>query len=130
MAVDVLISRELKLLQDELSAAQRERLAVPAALPAMPPSSVVNESADERELRDQLGCRDIDRPAVRNTLRSWTIRHDRRGFRSRQSLAIRAPHRAWGARNLCATRSRPIGVLYFSSWHKGESLGTATNFDS
>jgi ElaB/YqjD/DUF883 family membrane-anchored ribosome-binding protein len=57
MAADVVVSRELKSLQDELSITQRERLAAPAtAPPTMPSSSVeqVNESQDECELRDQL----------------------------------------------------------------------------
>ena len=54
MAADVVVSRELKSLQDELSAAQRERSAAPAT-PAPPsPAEPVKESADERELRDQL----------------------------------------------------------------------------
>jgi hypothetical protein len=34
MAVDAVVSRELKSLQEELSASQRERLAAPAALNA------------------------------------------------------------------------------------------------
>jgi hypothetical protein len=34
MAVDAVVSRELKSLQEELSASQRERLATPAALNA------------------------------------------------------------------------------------------------
>jgi ElaB/YqjD/DUF883 family membrane-anchored ribosome-binding protein len=56
MAADIVVSRELKSLQDELSAAQRERLTVPAAASAVPPSSAepLKESPDERELRDQL----------------------------------------------------------------------------
>jgi len=56
MAADVVVSRELKSLQDELSAAQRERSAAPATPPPAPPSPAepVKESADERELRDQL----------------------------------------------------------------------------
>jgi len=56
MAADVVVSRELKSLQDELSAAQRERSAAPA-MPAPAPASVpepTQESADERELQDQL----------------------------------------------------------------------------
>ena len=36
MVTDILLSRELKSLQDEVSAAQRERLAAPAAPPTMP----------------------------------------------------------------------------------------------
>jgi len=57
MAADVVVSRELKSLQDELSAAQRERSAAPAAPPTVPPGSAepVKEMPDERELRDQLG---------------------------------------------------------------------------
>jgi len=56
MAADVVVARELKSLQDELSAAQRERSAAPAAPPPAPPSPAepVKESTDERELRVQL----------------------------------------------------------------------------
>jgi hypothetical protein len=56
MAADVVVSRELKSLRDELSAAQRERVAPSAVPPPMPFSSAqpVKESPDERELRDQL----------------------------------------------------------------------------
>ncbi|MGD0025736.1 MAG: hypothetical protein ABSC37_14125 [Xanthobacteraceae bacterium] len=56
MAADVVVSRELKSLQDELSAAQRERSAASAVSPPAPPSHTepVKESADEHELRDQL----------------------------------------------------------------------------
>jgi len=59
MAADVVLSRELKSLQDELSAAQRERSAPPTVLPPAPTSSVesvepVKQSAEERELRDHL----------------------------------------------------------------------------
>ncbi len=52
MAADTVVARELKSLQAELSTSQKERLAVPAA----PPASVepLRESADEREVRDQL----------------------------------------------------------------------------
>jgi len=55
MASDVVVSRELKSLQDELSAVQRARSAA-AAPPAAAPRAAapVAESADERELRDQL----------------------------------------------------------------------------
>lgn len=56
MAADVVVSRELKSLQEELSAVHRERsevLAVPPA--ALPGATLVNESAEERELRNQLG---------------------------------------------------------------------------
>ena len=56
MVTDILLSRELKSLQDEVSAAQRERLAAPAAPPTMPPSppEPPKEGTDERELGDQL----------------------------------------------------------------------------
>jgi hypothetical protein len=56
MAADVVVSRELKSSQDELSIAQRERLAAPAAPPTPAPSPVelIKENPDERELRDQL----------------------------------------------------------------------------
>ncbi len=52
MAADTVVARELKSLQAELSTSQKERLAVPPA----PPASVepLRESADEREVRDQL----------------------------------------------------------------------------
>jgi ElaB/YqjD/DUF883 family membrane-anchored ribosome-binding protein len=52
MPADVVVSRELKSLQEELSAAQRARLAVPAASPSSPEQ--VREQPDERELRNQL----------------------------------------------------------------------------
>jgi len=57
MAADVVVSRELKSLQDELSAAQRERSTAPAVPPAAPPGSAepFREAPDEGELRDQLG---------------------------------------------------------------------------
>lgn len=56
MATDEVVSRELKSLQEELSATQRERPVAPAVPPPAPPSPLepVRESADERELRDQL----------------------------------------------------------------------------
>ena len=57
MSTDVVVSRELKSLQDELSATQRERPAAPSAPPTPPLShspEPVEETADERELRDQL----------------------------------------------------------------------------
>ena len=56
MATDVVVSRELKALQDELSAAQRERSAA-SAVPHTAPASAaepITESAGGRELRDQL----------------------------------------------------------------------------
>lgn len=59
MATDVVLSNELRSLQDELSATRRERSAAAAA--AAPPTAVeaappqpVPESADESELRDLL----------------------------------------------------------------------------
>ena len=57
MAVDIVVSRELKSLQDELSAAQRERSAAPTISPPTSPSFAepAKENANERELRDQLG---------------------------------------------------------------------------
>lgn len=61
MASDQVLSRELKSLQEELSAAQRERQATAAAPPIQPPSSAepihgAEESGGEKgELRDQLG---------------------------------------------------------------------------
>ena len=55
MSADIVVSRELKSLQDELSATQRERAAAEPA-PATPasPAEPTHEAADERELRDQL----------------------------------------------------------------------------
>jgi len=56
VTADVFVSRELKSLQDELSAAQRERLAAPSA-PRVPPSSPaepVNETAEDHEFQDHL----------------------------------------------------------------------------
>jgi len=69
MAADIVVARELKSLQNELSAAQRERLVAPTAPPTTSPNSVdsAKESPHERELRDQLGVRDIDRSAARKT---------------------------------------------------------------
>ena len=57
MASDQVVSRELKSLQEELSAAQRERLAVSTAPPTQPSSPAESSDASEekRELRDQLG---------------------------------------------------------------------------
>jgi ElaB/YqjD/DUF883 family membrane-anchored ribosome-binding protein len=57
MATDQVVSRELKSLQEELSAAQRGRLAVSAAPPTRPSSSAESsdDSEEKRELRDQLG---------------------------------------------------------------------------
>jgi len=56
MGADVVVSRELKSLQDEMSAAQRERSEVRAAPPAAAPSAAESPhpAADEGELRDQL----------------------------------------------------------------------------
>ncbi len=56
MAADIVVSRELKSLQDELSAAQRERSAASAVPPPAAPSAAEppKESAQNRELRDQL----------------------------------------------------------------------------
>jgi ElaB/YqjD/DUF883 family membrane-anchored ribosome-binding protein len=56
MTTDHVVSQELKSLQEELSAAQRERLAATASPPTQPsPSSEpAFGSADEHEWRDQL----------------------------------------------------------------------------
>ena len=56
MSSDDVVSRELKSLREELSAAQRERPAAPVA-PATQPSPAEPGSPGEerRELRDQLG---------------------------------------------------------------------------
>lgn len=57
MVSDHVVSRELKSLQEELSTAQRERSAPPAAPPAQPSSSAEpsHGSEEKRESRDQLG---------------------------------------------------------------------------
>lgn len=59
MAADVLVSRELKSLQDELSVSRKERAAASAAVTAetAPPNAAepITDKPDERELRDQLG---------------------------------------------------------------------------
>lgn len=56
MAADVVVSRELKSLQDELSAAQLERLAAPSAPPVPPssPAEPADEAAEDHELRGHL----------------------------------------------------------------------------
>ncbi len=59
MAADAVVSRELKSLQDELAAGQRERLAASAPPPASPPPAASAdaphaETAEERALLDQL----------------------------------------------------------------------------
>ncbi len=56
MTADVVASRELKSLQDEMLAAQRDRLAGAPAPPttAPGPREPAEESSDERELREQL----------------------------------------------------------------------------
>jgi hypothetical protein len=62
MPADAVISRELKSLQEELTASQRERLGPPAsttdataaASGATASAAPVKETADEHELRDQL----------------------------------------------------------------------------
>jgi ElaB/YqjD/DUF883 family membrane-anchored ribosome-binding protein len=56
MGVDVVVSHELSSLQDELADSQRDRLAASSAPPTSPSASTatVEESPDERELRDQL----------------------------------------------------------------------------
>jgi ElaB/YqjD/DUF883 family membrane-anchored ribosome-binding protein len=58
MTADALVSRELKSLQQELSASRKDRAAPAAAAAGAAPSSAqetVRETADEGELRDQLG---------------------------------------------------------------------------
>ena len=57
MASDDVVSRELKSLQEELSAARRQRNEGPAVPRTQPPSSpgAIHASAESRELRDQLG---------------------------------------------------------------------------
>jgi ElaB/YqjD/DUF883 family membrane-anchored ribosome-binding protein len=56
MAGDVLVSRELKSLQDELSVSQKERATASAATSAAPTTAPepAKETPDEKELQDQL----------------------------------------------------------------------------
>jgi hypothetical protein len=57
MAADLVVSSELKSLQDELLSTQRERAAALPAQPATPPlapAESANEAAEESELRNQL----------------------------------------------------------------------------
>ena len=56
MATDVLVSRELKSLQDELSASQKQRATLSAAASAAPSIApeAPKETTDESEVRDQL----------------------------------------------------------------------------
>ena len=56
MASDVLVSRELKSLQDELSTSQKQRAAASATAEAAPTTAPEppEETTDEREVRDQL----------------------------------------------------------------------------
>lgn len=56
MSADVVVSRELKSLQDELSAAQRERSVAPSVAPMPQPGAAepFKESAEDHELRDHL----------------------------------------------------------------------------
>ncbi|MGD9884161.1 MAG: hypothetical protein AB7F22_18230 [Reyranella sp.] len=56
MATDVVLSSELKSLQDELAATRRERTAavVPPSAAPVAPAEPAAESAEDRELRDQL----------------------------------------------------------------------------
>jgi len=56
MTTDVVVSRELTSLQDELAATQQERSAAPVAAPTKSPSSTrsADDTADEIEMRDQL----------------------------------------------------------------------------
>lgn len=56
MAADQVVSRELKALREELSAARRERLAEPTAPPIQPSSrpQPIDGSTERHEFRDQL----------------------------------------------------------------------------
>ena len=56
MAADVVVSRELKTLQEELSLSQKERAVASAAAVAARPGGIepAKETPDERDLRDQL----------------------------------------------------------------------------
>jgi hypothetical protein len=51
MASDQVVARELKSLQEELSAAQRERSTAPAALPTQAPSQEDSSHASEGSLK-------------------------------------------------------------------------------
>ena len=55
MSADIVVARELKSLQDELSSTQHERASTEPA-PATPasPAEPVREAPDEHELHDQL----------------------------------------------------------------------------
>jgi ElaB/YqjD/DUF883 family membrane-anchored ribosome-binding protein len=55
VTADVVVSRELKSLQDELSVAQRERSEpAAAAIPLSSPAEPLKETTEEHELRDHL----------------------------------------------------------------------------
>jgi ElaB/YqjD/DUF883 family membrane-anchored ribosome-binding protein len=56
VTADVVVSRELKSLQDELSAGQQKRSAAPTAAPTPPPATAepLNDRVEEHELRDHL----------------------------------------------------------------------------
>jgi len=56
MAEDAIVSRELKSLQEELSASQRVRAAASGHVRAPPtaPAELPKETPEEKELRDQL----------------------------------------------------------------------------
>ena len=56
MAGDVVVSRELNSLQEELLSVRRERVASPGqpATPPPSPAEAVNDTAEEHQLRDQL----------------------------------------------------------------------------
>jgi ElaB/YqjD/DUF883 family membrane-anchored ribosome-binding protein len=57
MSTDAVVSRELKSLHDEVSAAQRKRRAASSAPPTEPETAspeTASEATDEKELRDQL----------------------------------------------------------------------------
>jgi len=60
MAADVIVSRELRSLQDELLGSQKERTAVPASPPAAPAAAASPlpdrpaEPSEDSELRDHL----------------------------------------------------------------------------
>ena len=56
MTADAIVSRELKSLQDELSAAKRKRTHVPPAPPPEPQiaAAAVDDAIDEHQLRDHL----------------------------------------------------------------------------
>ena len=54
MPSDIVVAQELKSLQEELSASQKERTAASTVPTTPPPSEPMREIPEEREFRDQL----------------------------------------------------------------------------